>query len=303
MRFVHAALASLPALCLGAYALQGGAATAQDQREPLRVAAPEGAERMRCGVIDLTPEEALRVERDADALFSQIGAGARVDEVVIPVAWHVISKGESEADGNVPDDQIAEQLTVLNDSYAPMGIRFETASVDRTVNRNWYGMRPGTPAERQAKKALVIDATQNFNVYLASPGGGLLGWATFPWNLRTQPEMDGVVILNESMPGGRLNNYNEGDTLVHEAGHWLGLYHTFQGGCANPGDHVDDTAPEGTSTSGCPANKDTCTGGGPDPIENFMDYSYDPCMFEFTAGQNDRVYDMSGLYRRDLFGG
>lgn len=256
----------------------------------------------RCGVNDLTAEEMRWVEAETNREFHRVGPmGEAVNEVVIPVAWHVINKGDGANDGNIPDEWIEDSMDVLNDAYAMMGIQFETVSVDRTNNRNWYNMKPSTPSERQAKTALNVDPKTHLNIYTASPGAGLLGWATFPWYLRFNTDMDGVVILNESMPGGSANNYNEGDTLTHEVGHWLGLYHTFQGGCNEPGDSVDDTAPEAISTSGCPQNKDTCPGGGPDPIENFMDYSYDSCMDEFTAGQRERAIDLSTTFRRDLF--
>ena len=269
--------------------------------EPLALAKGQKVATHRCGVRDLSMEEVRRVELEADRIFEREGYAHRVgDEVVIPVAWHVINKGESRADGNMPDEMIEASIDVLNDAYADMNITFVLDSVDRTTDRGWYTMAPGTPAERQAKTALTVDAKTHFNVYSASPGLGLLGWATFPWSLRFNTAMDGVVILNESMPGGTVNNYDEGDTLTHEAGHWLGLYHTFQGGCTD-GDGVADTPAEGTSTSGCPLNKDTCVGGGPDPINNFMDYSYDSGMFEFTPGQADRALQCSGLFRRDLF--
>ena len=91
--------------------------------------------------------------------------------------------------------------------------------------------------------------------------------------------------------------YDLGMTLVHEAGHWVNLEHTFFGGCNAKGDFVDDTPPMKVPTSGCPEGKDTCSEPGLDPIHNYMDYSYDSCYNQFTAGQVARAQDAWLYYR------
>jgi hypothetical protein len=225
--------------------------------------------------------------------------------ITIPVAFHVINKGSGLANGDVSDSAIAAQIAVLNDAYdggsiggASSRYQFVLQSVDRTTNSSWYTMAFGSSAERDAKSALHEGGANTLNLYSANLGGGLLGWATFPWEYAGNSAMDGVVILYSSLPGGSAAPFNLGYTAVHESGHWMGLYHTFQGGCARNGDFVKDTPPERSATSGCPTGRDSCrNSAGVDPINNFLDYSDDACMFEFTAGQVTRMDGSWSRYR------
>ena len=86
--------------------------------------------------------------------------------------------------------------------------------------------------------------------------------------------------------------YNLGSTATHEAGHYFGLFHTFQGGCCSTTscfqncDLICDTNPEASPHFGCVA-RTTC--GSVDPINNYMDYSDDACMNNFTFQQVNRM--------------
>lgn len=220
----------------------------------------------------------------------------------IDVYFHVINQGAGIANGDIPDSQITAQINVLNAAYAPTGWQFALRAVDRTTNSTWYTMGPGTSAEAQAKAALRRGTAQDLNIYTANPGGGLLGWATFPSSYASNPSNDGVVILFSSVPGGTAAPYNLGDTATHEIGHWMGLYHTFQGGCArnatSGGDLVFDTPAEKSAAFGCPVGRDSCPKlDGLDPISNFMDYTDDACMSQFTTGQDARMDSAFSAYR------
>ncbi|KAF8897231.1 hypothetical protein BD779DRAFT_1607930 [Infundibulicybe gibba] len=220
----------------------------------------------------------------------------------ISIVFHVISKDTTVAGGNVPDSQLASQVSVMNKAYAGSGITWALGGTTRTVNSDWFNNAgPDTSQQTSMKNSLRQGDAKTLNVYTvgftSGAGAGLLGYSTFPSSYSGAPKDDGVVMLFSSVPGGSTTNYNLGQTLTHEAGHWVGLYHTFQGGCSATGDAVSDTPPEASPAAGCPTNRDTCSGGGVDPIHNFMDYSYDSCMNQFTAGQITRLKSQMATYR------
>jgi hypothetical protein len=164
------------------------------------------------------------------------------------------------------------------------------AGITRTVNATWFENFFDFSVELEAKTALRRGGPGTLNFYLvdASP---YLGWAYFPSILNTEfANLDGVVVDYRSVPGGPFAIYSEGDTGTHEVGHWLSLYHTFQWSCSPFNDFVADTPAERSPAFFCPVGRDSCKGDpGLDPITNFMDYTQDSCMYEFTAGQSDRM--------------
>lgn len=259
---------------------------------------------LRCGVKDMDLarsdafEAALRSRQTAaKGRPGGGGGGGSWTPITIPVVVHRITDGTN---GYVSTQMINDQITVLNDAYAGRGFSFALKGVTTEVNSNWYNTCESSATESAMKNALAVDPARTLNMYTCSPGGGILGYARFPDSYPENSYMHGVVLLDQSLPGGTAGVYNEGDTGTHEVGHYLGLYHTFQGGCSKRNDLVADTAPERSAAYGCPVGRDTCSGGGVDPILNFMDYTDDACMNTFSDEQSIRMQDITAAFRPTL---
>jgi hypothetical protein len=254
-------------------------------------------EKERCGTRQPSLEESAQME----AQISRAGKRTKVTDT-IPVWVHVINKGAGFANGDLPEDMIRKQIKVLDDAYAGAtggagsGFGFELAGITRTTNEAWFsGMATDFEAELAAKQALHRGGADTLNIYTVD-GGPYLGFAYFP-SILSYPDyavLDGVVLDWRSLPGGTFAIYSEGDTATHEVGHWLALYHTFDGKCGAKGDYVADTPAEFSPAFFCPVGRNTCSdgskqGAGLDPIFNFMDYTQDSCMYAFTSGQVERM--------------
>jgi len=252
-----------------------------------------------CGTHDPSVEEVNEADEVVRKWRHRLGRiqmrTGDIDPIVIRIAFHVIiSKGH----GNLKDKKVKEQVDVLNRAYSP---HFEFQLINTTYSKNdlWFS---NNDSELKMKKSLRQGGCETLNVY-SNSGYGYLGFANFPNSCARYPFLDGAVINFDTLPGGPLGNFDGGDTLTHEVGHWLGLYHTFQGdiegdGCEGSGDHVDDT-PIHRRNFSCDEGQNTCDNTEEtDPLNNFMNYTPDSCMQSFTPGQFERMVWHWNEYRK-----
>ena len=216
-------------------------------------------------------------------------AGTALVAKTVPVYVHVMR--DAAGAGDVTNWQITQQIAVLNSDFAQAGVSFNLIDTRRYNNDLWHNDWQSA----RYRSLTRVGGVKALNIWLVD--ARWFGIATFPWDYAAEGDIDGIRIDFESLPGGSIIHYNEGKTATHETGHWLGLFHTFQGGCTRLNDQVDDTPAQATPTSGCPAGRDSCMLPGNDPIHNYMDYSWDSCYTEFTQGQAQRIDRMWAAYR------
>jgi len=207
----------------------------------------------------------------------------------IPVWFHVLMNKRGTL-GVVSDAQITQQVAVLNSTFASSNVQFVHAGTTRSKNNTWYN-DGGT-----YYNTLARDVLNNLNIY-TNLAGGNLGYAYVPSGGGVVGnKWDRVVIYYRTIgnPAPYGAPYHLGLTTTHEVGHYLGLYHTFQGGCAaasncaHNGDLVCDTNPEG-SPNFSPCTRSSACGAWLDPTANYMDYSDDVCMTGFSSNQKNRM--------------
>lgn len=216
-------------------------------------------------------------------------AGTALVAKTVPVYVHVMR--DAAGAGDVTNVQITRQIAVLNSDFAEAGVSFNLIDTRRYNNDLWHKDWQSA----RYRSLTRLGGARALNIWLVD--SRWFGIATFPWDYLAEGDIDGIRVDFESLPGGSIIHYNEGKTATHETGHWLGLFHTFQGGCTRLNDQVDDTPAQATPTSGCPEGRDSCTLPGADPVHNYMDYSWDSCYTEFTQGQAQRMNRMWAAYR------
>ncbi|WP_281847238.1 T9SS-dependent choice-of-anchor J family protein [Olleya namhaensis] len=269
--------------------------------------------------------------------LSQQRSAEQMVVLTIPVVVHVFNNGETiGVNSNISDAQVLSQIEVLNEDFRrmlgtrgyntnPIGADVEvqfcmaqtapdgspTSGINR-INIGQNGLTgSGTTANEitndlvnqveALKPSSIWDASLYMNMWSVKfNNGGLLGYAQFPGGAANT---DGVVSRHDSFGSNDAagvtisGDFNLGRTMTHEVGHFLGLLHTFQGGCtgtgANAGDFCADTPAVASDTSNgsiCNTGNDSCPSDpGLDMVENYMDYSTDACMDTFTLDQKARV--------------
>lgn len=236
------------------------------------------------------------------------------DVVTIPVVVHVVYRTTTE---NISDAQILSQIAVLNNDFRKLNadvantpplfaglaadseIQFCMAQRDpngnattgitrKYYNRTSWGTSNAVKNPSQGGVA-PWDATKYLNIWVCNIGGGVLGYAQFPGG---PASTDGIVVDYRyfGTTGTATSPYHLGRTATHEVGHWLNLRHIWgDATCGN--DFVSDTPVHNASNGGCPSypHYSTCTGTPVEMTMNYMDYTYDACMYMFTFGQKNRM--------------
>lgn len=265
------------------------------------------------------------LEHQAYQYFSDPKRSASVGKAqfTLPVVVHIIHENGEE---NISDERVERGIQYLNEAFANEGYYDQGEGVDVDIQfclarRNPDGEvttginRVESPLtvvgdmDAELKDLIRWDPTCYINIWIVQEiGDGVAGYAYLPSS--HGQDYDGIVCKAEWIGQNRVGT----NVLMHEMGHYLGLYHTFEGGCTNDdcledGDRVCDTPPDqSTAPVPCSVGANTCdsdtdsgfTEDQPDMINNYMDYGDWNCYNAFTQGQKDRMHYFLTNVRQSL---
>ena len=260
-----------------------------------------------CGTPDPTVEQILSSKREVNDWLNMNNRREN-DQVIVYVIWHAIHSSDNI--GNISDSRIAGQVEQMNIAFSNnnTNISFVLDSINRVENDAWFaGWSSDTDGlDSEGMQALHYDPAHYLNIYSVqlweSGGGGFVTYGyTYSPHTNNYPEdhfRQGFTIDHKVVFGG--SSYSS-STAPHEAGHYLGLYHTFQTDCSAPDDAVDDTPRHDSDYLQTCSNQDTCPDDpGNDPVDNYMNYSDDWCQTTFTLGQIERMHAIIDIYHPSL---
>ncbi|KAI8941044.1 hypothetical protein NX059_002287 [Plenodomus lindquistii] len=197
-----------------------------------------------CGTKTSTPS---RVVRRSEAKKAFIPRQATNSSTLLPidVYMQIISSDGTPEGGDISDERIDAQMKILNEAFVPVGFQFNLVETIRTINEEWFSnLQVETPYETEVPQALKKGGNATLNVYtIGNTQAFAAAWSSLPYELQYQPIFDGIYMNHTMMiGGGNINGgnatFNRGKTLVHEAGHWFGLYHIFGYTCDMSYDYV-----------------------------------------------------------------
>jgi hypothetical protein len=288
-------------------------------------------------VVQKDPSALERKAASELAIQNWIATYGNADEtqavITIPVVVHIVYNNQTQ---NISDAQVFSQISALNEDFrllnadsVPVGHAFWPNTADSQIEFCLASFDPnGLPTNGITRTSTTHglfndansddvkftslggkdnwDPTSYLNMWVCNLGSGLYGYATFPSELSTDPDYDGVVIDFEAFGsmGTATAPANLGRTGTHEIGHWLNLSHIWGDDFCGD-DLVNDTEPAEESNYGCPtfpynAFNSCGTGADGEMYMNYMDYVDDNCMNMFTFGQKNRMRAAINGDRSDL---
>ena len=229
-------------------------------------------------------------DTDVDVLPIEDG----LEVLNIPVYIHIVYPDAN----SISNAQVTSQMATLNADFRntnvnqlPSGTTFANDATDAGFSFSLagtfrYNNATTSWGTRDAVKAAYppITPSTHLNIWVCEIGGGILGYAQFPGG---DPATDGIV-LGGAYFGNTGGNFGLGRTATHEIGHYFNLRHIWGDGRCRQDDFVTDTPSADSSNGGCPSFPSTSCKTA-DMTMNYMDYTFDACMYMFTDGQRNRM--------------